>query len=65
MVGTEKFDNVGGTEYGNAFDPMVTPDGMVMEVKLDAPWNALAPMLVNLEPSANVTEVKTFAFWNA
>ena len=37
---------------------LVTPDGMVMEVNADAPSNAVTPMLVNLEPASNITEVK-------
>ena len=43
---------------------LVTPSGMIMEVKLDALLNALDPMLVICEPSANVTEVKLDAPWN-
>ena len=36
---------------------VVTFAGMIMEVKLDAFWNAPFPMLVNLEPASNVTLV--------
>ena len=38
---------------------LVTLAGMVIEVKLVAPWNALAPMLVT--PSGMVIEVKLVA----
>ena len=35
-------------EFRNAFAPMlVTDDGMVMDVKPVAPWNAFAPILLN------------------
>ena len=42
---------------------LVTLAGMVIEVKLDAPWNASFPMLVTL--AGMVIEVKLDAFWNA
>ena len=37
---------------------LTTLAGIIMEVKLDAPLNALFPMLVNRDPASNVTEVK-------
>ena len=50
----------------NAFVPMLsTLFGMVMEVKADAFENALAPMLLRLEPLSNVTSPKLDAFENA
>ena len=49
----------------NALSPMlVTLDGIVIEVN-DGLENATEPMLVNLEPASNVTEVKLVAPWNA
>ena len=38
---------------------------MAMDVNADAPRNALSPMLVNWEPTSNITEVKLVAKTNA
>ena len=49
-----------------ALDPMlITLAGMVIEVKFEAPENALAPILVILELASNVNEVKLDAPENA
>ena len=44
---------------------LVTPAGISMEVKLDAPLNAFDPMLVNKESGVKVMEVKPDAPSNA
>ena len=46
-----------------SYSIMVTPAGMVISVKLDAPKNVPDPMLVT--PDGMVMEVKPVAFWNA
>ena len=50
----------------NALLPMlVTLAGMIMEVKLNAEWNANSPILLRDESVSNVIVVKAVAPWNA
>jgi len=44
---------------------LVTLAGIVMEVREDAPRNALFPMLVSWLPAAKLIEVSEDAPWNA
>ena len=44
---------------------LVTPGGMLTDVKLVAPANKLLLMLVNLEPASNVIEVILLVCWKA
>ena len=53
-------------ELLNSLVPMlVTPDGMVMDVKATATANVFAVILVNLDPASNIMDVKLVADANA
>ncbi len=58
-------NEVNDDAFWNALSPiMVTELGISIEVNPDS-WNAALPIVVNVDPVSNVTEVNDVAFWNA